>query len=154
MLYSKKDKSDTNVKINTICHDNDTNLVHQNIQGILNKDLEIKLFLHTNNIHVLCITEHWLWISEAIFNFTDHQVASMFHREKAIRCGSLIILNKSYKFKERKDIVSLSVEQTIGMACAELEHFIVVSVLPRGIWTLWNNFITSTCKINSCMWWL
>ncbi|CAK1592770.1 unnamed protein product [Parnassius mnemosyne] len=31
-------------------------------------------------------------------------------------------------YKERKDIVSLSVERTVEMACVELEHLIVVSV--------------------------
>ena len=48
------------------------------------KDLEIELFLNGNNIHVLCITEHWLRNSEAIFNFNNHQVTNMFNRYKII----------------------------------------------------------------------
>ncbi|CAH2094915.1 unnamed protein product [Euphydryas editha] len=92
--------------------------------------------MNGENINILCLTEHWISISQSIFNFSGHQVASMFNREKAIRGGSLIIISKLFKYKERKDIVSLSVEQTIELACVELEHFIVVCVYrpPSGLY--------------------
>ncbi|GBP93810.1 hypothetical protein EVAR_59353_1 [Eumeta japonica] len=41
------------------------------------------------------------------------QVASSFSREKAIHRSSLILLKNNTKYKERSDIVSLSVERTI-----------------------------------------
>ena len=49
-------------------------------------------------------TEHLLLSAEAIFNFNNHQVASIFNTEKAIRGGSLIFF-LTYKFKESKNIV-------------------------------------------------
>ncbi|RVE41165.1 hypothetical protein evm_014186, partial [Chilo suppressalis] len=55
-------------------------------------------------------------------------VGSSFSREDAIRGGSLVLLNKALKFKERKDIVSLSVERTIEIACVKLDQLVVLSV--------------------------
>ncbi|GBP66095.1 hypothetical protein EVAR_37557_1 [Eumeta japonica] len=34
--------------------------VHENIQGMKNKELEVELFMDSANIDILCITEHWL----------------------------------------------------------------------------------------------
>lgn len=95
---------------------------------MLRKDLEIELFMNCNNIDILCITEHWLKSHQFMFNFSNHQVGSSFSRENAIHGGSLILLTKKFKFKERKDIVSLSVERTIEIACVELEQLVVLSV--------------------------
>ncbi|CAK1578767.1 unnamed protein product [Parnassius mnemosyne] len=95
---------------------------------MLGKELEIELFLNSNSINILCITEHWLKEYNSIFNFSNHQVVSSFNRDTKLRGGSLILANKSLSCKERKDIVSLSVERTVEMACVELEHLIVVSV--------------------------
>lgn len=104
------------------------NLVHQNIQGMLGKELEIELFVNCNDIDLLCITEHWLKKHEFMCGFDNHQVASSFNRENAIRGGSLILVKNSFKYKERVDIVGLSVERTIEIACIELEQLIVMSV--------------------------
>lgn len=51
ILCSKINKRNNNVNLNTICPDSDTNLLHQNIRGMFNKNLEIELFLNCNNIH-------------------------------------------------------------------------------------------------------
>lgn len=92
------------------------------------KLLEIELFLSSENIDILCISEHWLKTCELMFNFCNHQIGSSFCRGNAIRGGSLILLHKKLKFKERKDIVSLSVERLIEVSCVELEQFIIVSL--------------------------
>jgi hypothetical protein len=63
-----------------------------------------------------------------MFNFNNHNVASSFSRQKSIRGGSLLLVNKDIKCKERKDIVSLSVERSIELSCAELDRFIVICV--------------------------
>ncbi|KAA5580299.1 endonuclease/exonuclease/phosphatase family protein, partial [Acinetobacter baumannii] len=119
------------------------NLVHQNLQGLMGKELEIDLFLDYNKVHVLCVTEHWLKKYELNCNFKNHQVMSSFCRENAIRGGSLIFVNKDYKCKERRDIVSLSVERIIEMACVELERFIVVSVYrpPNSLYDSFENIL-------------
>ena len=103
------------------------NVVHQNIQGFSSKYLEISLFLESNNIHLLCITEHWLK-KEMLFNCDNYKIVSSFNRESALRGGSLIIIKNNFKCKERKDIVQLSIEQTIEISCAELERFIVICI--------------------------
>ena len=115
---------------------NSINLVHQNIQGFLNKELEVELFLNCNNIDILCITEHWLKCHQLIFNFSNHQVGSSFSRVNAIHGSALILVNNHLKFKNRKDIVSLSVERTVEITCIELEQFIILSVYrpPSGLY--------------------
>ncbi|XP_028031853.1 uncharacterized protein LOC114248481 [Bombyx mandarina] len=109
----------------------------------MGKELEIDLFLDYNKVNVLCVTEHWLKKYELNCNFKNHQVVSSFCRENAIRGGSLIIVNKDYKCKERRDIVSLSVERIIEMACVELERFIVVSVYrpPNSLYDFFENIM-------------
>ncbi|GBP40288.1 Probable RNA-directed DNA polymerase from transposon BS [Eumeta japonica] len=58
----------------------------------------------------------------------QEEVASSFSRKRSIRGGSLILIRNNLKFKERKDIVSLSVERVIEIACVELERLVVMSV--------------------------
>lgn len=101
---------------------------HQNMQGLTGKDLEVELFFSKHNIHVLCITEHWLRAHQIIFNNEIYSVKSEFVRKKAIHGGSLIFVRNSIKSKERKDIVNLSTERTIELSCVELEQHIIVSV--------------------------
>lgn len=108
------------------------NLVHQNIQGMRSKELEIELFMNCNDIDILCITEHWLEKHQFMFGFDNHQVASAFIRKPKTHGGSLILVKNGFKFKERVDIVSLSVERTIEIACVELEQLIVMSVYRPG----------------------
>lgn len=114
--------------INKTNNKNILNIVHQNIQGLMGKELELELFMNCNNIDILCITEHWLKDHQFMFSFNNHQVASSFSRVNLIRGGSLIFVHNNLKFKERKDIVSLSVERVAEIACIELEQFIVLSV--------------------------
>ncbi|XP_050668027.1 uncharacterized protein LOC126967548 [Leptidea sinapis] len=104
------------------------NIVHQNIQGFSSKELEIELFLSCCNIDILWITEHWRKSHQLQFSFREHKVVSSFCRSRAIHGGSLIIINNRLKCKNRRDIVNLSIEQLIEVACIELEQFIIVSV--------------------------
>lgn len=86
------------------------------------------------NIHVLCVTEHWLRQHELIINIDNYTVISAFTRKSAIRGGSLILLHNTLKAKERKDIVALSTERTIELSCVEIERFIIICVYrpPSG----------------------
>lgn len=102
--------------------------MHQNVQGFSGKDLEIELFIQELNIHVLCLTEHWLRQYELMLSINNYKLISSFTRELAIRGGSLILINDKLKCKERKDIVSLSVERTIELSCAELDDYVIVCV--------------------------
>ncbi|GBP59447.1 hypothetical protein EVAR_80774_1 [Eumeta japonica] len=116
-----------------------------------NKELEIELFMSYANIDILCITEHWLRNYQLQFGFVNHQVASSFSRERSIRGGSLILIRNNLKFKERKDIVSLSVERVIEIACVELERLVVMSVYrpPHSSYELFESVMDQAlCKIN------
>ena len=115
---------------------NSLRIVHQNIQGFSDKDLEISLFLNSENIDVLCVTEHWLENYELLLNLDNFKVVSSFSRKNAkrYRGGSLIILHNNIHYKERKDIVSLTIERHIELSCVELEQIIIVcaySNFPR-----------------------
>lgn len=63
-----------------------------------------------------------------LVNYENYNVASAFYRQSESRGGSLILILKNIKAKERKDIVGLSVEGSIELSCVELEKHIVVCV--------------------------
>ena len=119
------------------------NIFHQNIQGLIGKELELELFMNCNNIDILCLTEHWLKEHQFMFSFKNHCVGSSYSRVNIIRGGSLIILRNTIKFKERKDIVNLSVERVIEISCVELEQFIVMSVYrpPCATYTIFEKHL-------------
>lgn len=128
------------------------NIVHQNIEGVSGKELEIELFLGCRNVDILCLTEHWLRIHEVMFSFENHRVASSFCRKSAIRGGSIIFIRNSVKFKERIDIVGLSVERIIEIACIELERVIVLGVYrpPDSPYVLFEKVMDDIlCKITN-----
>lgn len=63
-----------------------------------------------------------------IFDFVNFKLVSFFARKSAIHGGSLIIVKSSFKCKERKDIVKLSIERIIEISCIELHSYIVICV--------------------------
>lgn len=103
-------------------------LVHQNIQSFPGKLLEIELFLEKCNVDILCVTEHWLQDYKMTFSVNNYKIASCFNRKSAGRGGSLILLKNNLKFKERKDIASFSIEQSVELSCVELDKYIIISV--------------------------
>lgn len=125
------------------------NIVHQNIQGLAGKELEVELFLLNENINVLCVTEHWLKDYQLIFNIRNFQLSSAFSRRNAIRGGSLIFVNScKHKIKERKDVVALSIERIIELSCVELEEFIIVCVYrpPSGNFNVFESTMEDVIK--------
>ncbi|GBP27658.1 hypothetical protein EVAR_12702_1 [Eumeta japonica] len=96
--------------------------------GMKTKELGVELFMDSANIDVLCITEHWLRNGQFLFGFSSHQIASCFSRENSSHSGSLIVIRNNLNFKERTDIVYLSAERVMEIACVELERLIVMSV--------------------------
>lgn len=124
------------------------NIVHQNMQGLASKQLEVDLFLHSENIDILCITEHWMKQHQLMFNIDNYQLGSAFARESAIHGGSLILINDAFKFKNRKDITSLSVERTIELSCVELDELIIVCAYrpPSGDFTVSESVMETVLK--------
>ncbi|KAL0883669.1 hypothetical protein ABMA27_015794 [Loxostege sticticalis] len=83
-----------------------------------------------------------------MLNIENYKIGSSFTRESTTRGGSLILLNTQLKSKERKDVVALSVEQTIEIACAELEQYIIISVYrpPRANYQLFESIMEEALK--------
>lgn len=109
----------------------------------MGKELEVELFMNCNKIDIVCITEHWLKDHQIMFGFKNHQVASSFCRVNAVHGGSIVLIRNNIKFKERCDIVKLSVERTIEIACIELERLIILSVYrpPASSYEMFENII-------------
>jgi hypothetical protein len=91
------------------------------------------LFLNSDCVDVLCVTEHWLKNYEVKYHLDNHKIVSSFSRQSAIRGGSLIILHNNLQYKERKDVVTRSIERTIELSCVELSKIIIICVYrPPG----------------------
>lgn len=103
-------------------------LFHQNIQGISSKLLEIEIFLEKTKFDVVCFTEHWLKDYQMLINYENYNVGSCFNRKTMLRGGSLILIKKRLKCKQRNDIVSLSVEHCIELSCVELDKHVILCV--------------------------
>jgi hypothetical protein len=127
------------------------NIFHQNIQGFSSKELEIGLFLDSDDIQVLCITEHWLRQEQLIFDFVNFKLASFYARKSAIHGGSLIIVKESMKSKERKDIVRLSIERIVEIACTELENHIIICVYrpPASDFSTFESTMENVLKLST-----
>ncbi|GBO98965.1 hypothetical protein EVAR_90162_1 [Eumeta japonica] len=83
--------------------------------------------INNENETVIYSDELGIGLGPMLSGYMNHR-ASSFSRERSIRGGSLILIRNNLKFKERKDIVSLSVERVIEIACVELERLVVMSV--------------------------
>lgn len=102
--------------------------MHQNINRLLGKLLEIELFLRTYHFDILCFTETFLKTDSISFSLCPFNKISSFVRTSADGGGSLILINNELGAKERKDIVSVSVERHCEISCAELESIIIICV--------------------------
>lgn len=122
--------------------------MHQNIQGLQGKELEISLFLDKFKIDLLCVTESWLKKNETLLCIENFKLASCFCRHSAIRGGSLILAKTTLKFKNREDIVSLSVERNIEISCIELSSYIIINVYrpPLGDFTIFEKIMEDVLK--------
>ncbi|KAJ8733610.1 hypothetical protein PYW07_014161 [Mythimna separata] len=133
-------------------------LVHQNIRGnFLKRVKKIEQFLEENDIDIFCVTEHQLLEKDGndFFDFDNYKLGSWFRRNKTTMGGSLIIIHKNCKFKERSDIsVNFSTEEIIEIACVELEDIVVLCVyLPKSIYynhfePVMNRVLRKVCLLN------
>jgi hypothetical protein len=103
-------------------------LVHQNINRFSGKIIDIELFLDKSSVDILCLTETWLKSDKMSFNVEHYKVASVFSRVSAMGGGCMLLLKNCFKFKERTDLVGLSVERTCEIASVEVEDFLIVCI--------------------------
>lgn len=107
------------------------------MQCLRNKLLHIEEFLtKTKDVHVLCITEHWLQEYEVeTYTFTDFYLASHFCRKTYIHGGVSIYVRKNITSHELTFITSLSVEKTceITGVCIKKYNTIILVVYRSPI---------------------
>lgn len=122
-------------------------VAHQNIQGFASKENEIELFLDNLNVDIFCVTEHWFKNHQLnLYNNELYSIGSSFTRKKAIHGGSLILLRNHFEFKNRLDIVGLSVERNVELSCVEVDRYIIVCVYrpPSACFDNFENIMEKT----------
>lgn len=62
------------------------------------------------------------------FDSQNYKIVSVYNRTSATRGGSMICIKNNLKGKERKDIVSKSVERSIELSCVETNKQIIICV--------------------------
>jgi exonuclease III/thymidine kinase len=110
-------------------------VAHQNAQGLRGKLHELDTSPAFNQVDVLCFTETWLSETETMtYNISNFNIISKFCRERSIRGGSLVMVNKKHRSRERIDIVKLSIEKHCEISCVEVNNRIILSVYrpPSG----------------------
>ena len=86
------------------------------------------MFLEKTMFEIICFTEHWLKDYQMLINYENYTVGSCFNRKSMLHGGSLILIKNGFKFKQRNDIVGLSVEHCVELSCVELDRYVIVCV--------------------------
>lgn len=71
--------------------------MHQNIQCIRNKTLDVEIFVETmeKKPDVICFTEHWMNMSEINYlDIKNYNVCSSFVRKNSIHGGTCILVSE------------------------------------------------------------
>lgn len=110
------------------------NILHQNIQCLRNKTLDLELYINTMNVipDILCLTEHWLVEDEVEFvKLQNYRMVSCFARQKSIHGGSCIFLKDDKQdFQELNCAKEKSIEGEIEISCiiSKIRKIIILSV--------------------------
>lgn len=113
-------------------------IMHQNIQSIRNKNLEIEVFLSTidQKPNVLCFTEHWLEPSEEeSIKINGYTMTSCFSRTDMEHGGTCIYTDEYLDFDEVACIKEISLEGHAEISCVQSKEkqIIVICVYRRGL---------------------
>lgn len=105
--------------------DDELNILHLNVQCLRNKLLYLEEFLtKTKEIHVLCITEHWLQENEIkTYNFSDFYLASYLCRKIYIHGGVSIYIRKNITSYNLDSITSLSIEKACEITAVHIKKY-------------------------------
>lgn len=128
-------------------------IVHQNVNRFSGKILDVELLLDKYSVDILCLTETWLKPENMCFSVNNCKVASVFNRDSAMGGGCIILVKDSIKCKERKDIVSYSVDRVCEIASAEFDGFLIVCIYrpPSGNLTIFFTLLEDLLdKIFAC----
>lgn len=110
------------------------NILHQNIQCIRNKILELEIFITSleNSPDLLCLTEHWLNKDEVdLIKIENYQLISCYTREMSIHGGSCILIKDTLKDFEKVPIIehmSVECEAEISCTVSRFRKLVVLSI--------------------------
>lgn len=96
-------------------------ILHQNIQCLRNKTLDIELFLNTLNTlpDLICLTEHWLREEEVDAVVLNHfNMMSCYSRKNMMHGGSCILIREDLQdFCEVEEVRLCSIEGQLEVSC-------------------------------------
>ena len=98
-------------------------VLHQNIQSMRNKLLDIDLVLKVRekNIDVLCLTEHWIQEDYlTTIQIDQYKLVSYFGRKTHKHGGSCIYVKKSIRTRDVHYLGDISVEKDFEMSVVEV----------------------------------
>lgn len=113
--------------------------MHQNIQSISNKIGPLEALLHSKNIDIACLTEHWIPRSNgSALSVHGYWVAGLFCRSDRLRGGVCVLVNKSFPFTvvEKQSISHLNAELDFESVCIHIKELNITIVTvyrsPQG----------------------
>jgi hypothetical protein len=126
---------------NKIMHDHKKpklTILHQNIQGIINKVDEFLIFLSANEPQIICLSEHHLRIGEiGKLNFSQYIVGTSFCRQTYRNGGVCVLVHKNIQFTTI-NLDRFNKEKDLEIAALKLHfmsnHFIIICMYrsPTG----------------------
>lgn len=124
------------------------NIIHQNIQCVRNKILELEIFIESLEEipDLVCLTEHWLSKEEEHFFKIEHyHVVSCCSRVTSVHGGSCILVRDTLQdFEDVPFIKDMSVECEIEISCimSKIRKLVVMSIYRTGLGNL-STFMTT-----------
>lgn len=137
---------------------NKLTVLHQNINGLINKSDELLLNLDQlktgtqgSPIDVLCITEHNMIADDSdLLHIQNYTLASSYYRKNR-HGGSCILIHNNHKFKVLKHVENLSTANVLECSCIELtQHNIIILCVyrvPKYTNNAYDSFFSALDKI-------
>lgn len=111
--------------------------MHQNIQSLSGKLLQLEAILNSNNVDILMLTEHWITKNAQMVStfIPNYKIATYFCRSISIHGGCAILCRSNVSYNV-VDVTEYSIEGVIECACLELFNVDVVVIViyrpPNG----------------------
>lgn len=149
-----------NIPDNQIIEDSILSVGHVNVQCLRNKLIELEMFAYQQNLHLLCITEHWADETEInILNIPNYTLMSDYCRIHRKHGGVAIYIRNdikgAFKPKNIKYIKSFASETTIELCAVSLCYkqtkinIIAIYRPPTGNFNMFVNNLSYALQVAS-----
>lgn len=139
------------MQVNKISGDIPLVVLHQNIQSVRNKTLDLELFINTmdEKPNILCLSEHWLrYEEEEYVKVEGYSMITCLSRRTATHGGVCILSDNTYAFEEVAWVKERSIECQIECVCAHNKQLrVVVLCIYRTNLGNFNIFIERAAEI-------